>query len=54
MPPSSSPHDLKEALARVLAEKARLSEENGQMREENTQMRRENKLLREKIDALLR
>jgi len=47
MPKSSSSHELREALARVLAENARLSEENGQMRLEN-------KLLREKIDALLR
>ena len=44
--PSSS-DELREALARVLAENARLSEENGQVRVEN-------KLLREKIDALLR
>jgi len=47
MPPPSSSDDLREVLARVLAENARLSEENGQVRVEN-------KLLREKIDALLR
>jgi transposase len=51
--PSSS-HELREALARVMAENARLSEELGQVHKENTQMRVENKLLREKIDALLR
>ena len=47
MPKPSSSREMKEALARVMTENARLSEEN-------SQIRLENKLLREKIDALLR
>ncbi len=54
MPKPSSSCEMKEALARVLAENTRLGEENAQMRTTNAQMQVENKLLREKIDALLR